>query len=232
MDRRWKAAIAAAATAVGCVAGLAGGSPAAAGAPAALASFTTTIDNPYYPLPPGQLLVYKGVRDGEKQIDRVFVTHQTKLVNGVDHGRRPRHRPRPPVASSRRPTTGSRRTTWQRLVLRRGHGGVRRHGNVVSTEGSWRRRGRRRPGHHHGGLTERHRRVPAGVLRRAGRGPGVGRPDGDERHRARTGPLDQVLRRSSGRALNLGVVDMKFYAPGIGIVLEKALAGGRRSRSS
>src|SRR3989475_10632760 len=44
------------------------------------ANFTTTIDNPYFPLPVGRTLVYRGIKDGQTQEDRVTVTNQTKLV--------------------------------------------------------------------------------------------------------------------------------------------------------
>jgi hypothetical protein len=44
------------------------------------ASFTTTIDNPYFPLPVGRVLVYRGVKDGRTQVDRVTVTNRTKRV--------------------------------------------------------------------------------------------------------------------------------------------------------
>src|SRR5437588_859984 len=44
------------------------------------ASFTTTIDNPYFPLPVGRTLTYRGVKDGQTQEDRVTVTDQTKTV--------------------------------------------------------------------------------------------------------------------------------------------------------
>ena len=43
-------------------------------------TFTTVIDNPYYPLPVGRVLVYKGRRDGLTQTDTVTVTDRTKLV--------------------------------------------------------------------------------------------------------------------------------------------------------
>src|SRR4051794_16330230 len=33
----------------------------------AAADFTTTIDNPYFPLPVGRTLVYRGVKDGQTQ---------------------------------------------------------------------------------------------------------------------------------------------------------------------
>jgi hypothetical protein len=43
-------------------------------------NFTTTIDNSYFPLPVGRTLVYRGVKDGQTQEDRVTVTDQTKTV--------------------------------------------------------------------------------------------------------------------------------------------------------
>src|SRR5205085_1022648 len=39
-----------------------------------------TIDNPYFPLPVGRTLVYRGVKDGQSQEDRVTVTDRTKTV--------------------------------------------------------------------------------------------------------------------------------------------------------
>src|SRR5207247_5086950 len=44
------------------------------------ANFTTTITNPYFPLPVGRTSVYRGIKDGQTQEDRVTVTNQTKLV--------------------------------------------------------------------------------------------------------------------------------------------------------
>ena len=44
------------------------------------ADFSTTIDNPYFPLPVGRTLVYRGVKDGQTQEDRVTVTDRTKTV--------------------------------------------------------------------------------------------------------------------------------------------------------
>jgi hypothetical protein len=45
--------------------------------------FVSVIDNPYYPLPVGRTLVYRGVRDGQNQTDRVTVTDQTKVIDGI-----------------------------------------------------------------------------------------------------------------------------------------------------
>lgn len=44
------------------------------------AAFSTTINNPYFPLPVGRTLVYRGIKDGQTQEDRVTVTDQTKVV--------------------------------------------------------------------------------------------------------------------------------------------------------
>jgi hypothetical protein len=44
------------------------------------ADFSTTIDNPYFPLPVGRTLVYQGIKDGQTQVDTVTVTNQTKVV--------------------------------------------------------------------------------------------------------------------------------------------------------
>src|SRR5262249_15987909 len=44
------------------------------------ADFSTTIDNPYFPLPVGRTLVYQGIKDGQTQTDTVTVTNQTKVV--------------------------------------------------------------------------------------------------------------------------------------------------------
>jgi hypothetical protein len=45
--------------------------------------FVRVIDNPYFPLPVGRTLVYRGVKDGKSQIDRVHVTPRTKVLEGI-----------------------------------------------------------------------------------------------------------------------------------------------------
>jgi hypothetical protein len=44
------------------------------------ANFTTTIDNAFFPLPVGRTWVYRGVKDGQSQVDRVTVTERTRVV--------------------------------------------------------------------------------------------------------------------------------------------------------
>jgi hypothetical protein len=46
-------------------------------------NFVRVIDNPYYPLPAGRTLVYRGVKDGKSQIDRVHVTSKTRVLEGI-----------------------------------------------------------------------------------------------------------------------------------------------------
>jgi hypothetical protein len=45
--------------------------------------FVDVIDNPYFPLPVGRTFVYRGVSDGERQVDRMHVTDQTKVIAGI-----------------------------------------------------------------------------------------------------------------------------------------------------
>jgi hypothetical protein len=47
------------------------------------ANFVAVIDNPYFPLPVGRTLVYTGTKDGQTQIDTVTVTNQTKVILGI-----------------------------------------------------------------------------------------------------------------------------------------------------
>jgi hypothetical protein len=47
------------------------------------ANFVPVVDNPYFPLPVGRKLVYRGVKDGQTQTDVVTVTAQNKVILGV-----------------------------------------------------------------------------------------------------------------------------------------------------
>jgi hypothetical protein len=44
------------------------------------ADFSLVVTNPYFPLPVGRTWVYRGIKDGRTQIDRVTVTANTKRV--------------------------------------------------------------------------------------------------------------------------------------------------------
>jgi hypothetical protein len=47
------------------------------------ATFGSVIDNPYFPLAPGTTYVYEGVRDGAPQRDVFVVTGETRVIMGV-----------------------------------------------------------------------------------------------------------------------------------------------------
>ena len=48
------------------------------------ADFTTNIDNPYWPIRPGSHWVYRELEDGEVHRDDVTVTNRTKMVGGIE----------------------------------------------------------------------------------------------------------------------------------------------------
>jgi hypothetical protein len=45
--------------------------------------FSKTIDNPFFPLPAGRTLLYRGVEDGKRELDRMHVTSRTKKIEGI-----------------------------------------------------------------------------------------------------------------------------------------------------
>ena len=46
-------------------------------------NFTSTVDNPWFPLHPGDKWIYAGTEDGDRTRDVVFVTDRTKTIAGV-----------------------------------------------------------------------------------------------------------------------------------------------------
>jgi hypothetical protein len=47
------------------------------------AQFAKAIDNPYFPLPVGRALLYRGVENGKKELDRMHVTRRTRSIEGI-----------------------------------------------------------------------------------------------------------------------------------------------------
>src|SRR5947199_10737052 len=71
----------------GAVSALAGTSASAtqAAPPAPPASeFSPRVDNPWYPLAPGTIYTYRGVKDGQPARDVMTVTHRTRRIAGVN----------------------------------------------------------------------------------------------------------------------------------------------------
>jgi hypothetical protein len=183
--------------------------------------------NPYFPLEPGTVTRLRGSDEGERFREVVTVTERTKMIQGV-------------------------RTTVVRDVVRRADGSLAEkthdwyapdddgrvwyfgertatydeHGDVESREGSWQagvdgaRAGTIMPPSPRPTQAYRqeywkgHAEDQAWVVRRGG---ATTVPYGRVRH---------VLRTYEWSRLEPGVMSLKLYAPGVGIVREKDVAGG------
>ena len=187
-------------------------------------NFVRHVTNPFFPLKPGTVLVYKGIKDGQSQTDRVTVTHRTKVIQGV------------------RTTVVRDVATHAREVLEATTDWFAqdREGNVwyfgeatksyepdgtVSTEGSWLAG---RNGAAPGIVMEADPRVADGYRQELyphhaddrawilTRGGSVTVPYGTLRH---------ALVTMEWTPLEPNVVDRKVYARGIGIVREVSMSG-------
>jgi hypothetical protein len=202
-----------------------------AGGPPSLpspSSFSSRVDNPWFPLLVGTRWVYTGVEDGKPTRDVVTVTEQTKTIEGV-----------PCVAvSDRRYMRGrleERTTDW---YSQDSHGNVwyfgentaelDAHGHVTSTEGTWKagvngaRAGIYIPGHPRlgqNGLPESlkgHAQDHFKIIGLFGTVAPPGKPN--------------TLLTKEWTPLEPGVIDHKMYVRGIGTVLEQS-QGGQNERN-
>jgi hypothetical protein len=190
-------------------------------------NFVSVIDNPYFPLPVGRVLVYRGVRDGRKQTDTVTVTNQTKVLEGITGT----------TVTDVAKTPGGRllekTTDWYAQdkpgnvwYLGENTAAYERNGHV-DRSGSW------QAGVNDGEpgiIMLANPQVPDAYRQEflkgeaedtawiTGRGGSVTVPYGTVHH---------VLTSLEHTVLEPKVVDMKVYAPGLGIVTERALAGGQ-----
>jgi hypothetical protein len=194
----------------------------------ALASpgFTAHVTNPWFPLRPGTVYVYRGVKDGKRARDVLTVTHAVKTIQGA-----------PCVVVSDRLFLNGKleeRTIDWYSQDRRGNvwyfgeatAELDARGRVTTTEGSWQagrdgaKAGIYMPAHpvpgrfgrqeFYKGQAEDHFEV---VTRRAS----VSVPYRSS-HRA--------LLTKEWTPLEPGVVDHKYYVRGIGTVLEQTVRGG------
>jgi hypothetical protein len=204
-------------------AGVAAGRDLAAPGPAA---FVRRVDNPWFPLRPGAVFVYRGVKDGEATRDVVHVTNGTRVIEGI----------RCTGVSDRLYSAGrlSERTTDWYAQDRRGNvwyfgedtAELDRSGKVTSREGSWlagvdgARAGifmPARPGvgqafrqEYLKGHAEDHFRVLS--IRASARVPAI--------------TSDRALLTQEWTPLEPGVVDHKLYVRGVGLVEERTIRGG------
>jgi hypothetical protein len=201
------------------------GAASATGAAPDPARFSTTIDNPFLPLVPGTVMRYRETGDDGTGRDVVRVTHRTKLVEGV----------RTVVVRDRAFLGGELVEDTFDWYAQDRRGNVwyfgentkeYENGEVVSTAGSWKAG---RDGARAGIVMKAHPRV--GDTYRQEFAPGVAEDQATVLSRDAVvtvpyGSFRNVLRTKDFTALEPGTVENKFYARGIGSVLEKLVRGG------
>ena len=188
--------------------------------------WSATVDNPWFPLEPGTVLVYRGVKDGKPSRDVVTVAHATKTIQGV---------PCAVVTDLlyEKGTLEERTTDW---YAQDSAGNVWYYGEktaelypdgrVKTTAGSWQ-----------SGV----RGAQAGIYMPAD--PHVGQSarqeyfkgQAEDHFRVRTLPArvktpaassSSALLTEEWTPLEPGVIDHKYYVRGIGTVLEQTVKGG------
>jgi len=210
---------------------VAGGLFAIPGAPPAVASinpadFASPVANPYFPLKPGTVFVYRGSEGRQHLIEHLRVTHDTRKIEGVktivisdvlySNGRL-NEATHDFYADDNKGNTwyfGEQTATYDK------------HGHVKSREGSW--------------LAGRNGGV-AGIIMTANPKPTdayrqeflKGHAEDQawivanhENARVPYGRVRDVVRSYEWTRLEPNVVSLKLYAPHLGIVMEKDVAGG------
>jgi hypothetical protein len=193
------------------------------------ANFSPNVTNKLFPLTPGQTLVYTGIEDEQKVLDLVVPSRRTKLVDGV----------RARVVEDRvyLDNVLAERTSDYYAQDRCGNvwyfgedtAELDRHGNVVSTEGTW-----------HAGVDG----AQPGVFMQAH--PQLGRRFRQEWYQGQAedvfkvfdrsaavtvpyGSFRHALRTEETNALEPNVLDNKYYVRGIGEVAELSVKGPRET---
>jgi hypothetical protein len=191
-------------------------------------NFVRHVTNPFYPLKPGTVLVYKGVRDGQTQVDRVTVTHRTRVIQGVrttavrDVAT---HKGRVLEATTDWYAQDKQGNVWYFGEATKSFGST----GTVSTEGSW--------------LAGRQRAVPGIIMEADPRVADGYRQEFYKGHaedqawilhrggsvRVPYGLIHPALLTMEWTPLEPNVVDKKWYGRGIGIVKEQSVAGGQET---
>jgi hypothetical protein len=193
--------------------------------------FAKAIDNPYFPLPVGRTLLYRGVEGGKREVDRMHVTGRTKNIKGISATVVSDNVYEPPARLAEKTfdyyAQDDRGNVWYlgedtKEFL---------PGGKVDPSGSWLTG---RSGAKPGLIMEADPRVPDAYRQECrsgeaedlawvvGRGGSVKVPYGTSRH---------VLRTLEFSPLEPTIVDRKVYGPGLGIVSERQLSGGRETLS-
>lgn len=184
------------------------------------------VDNQWFPLKPGNRLVYRGSDEGKRLHDVFFVSYRTKVVDGVVcrevhdrviQGGRVRERTSDWYAQTKRGVVwyfGERTATLDR------------HGHVTSTEGSFQSG---RDGAEAGIFMPAHPRVGQSFLQENYPGHALDRFRIQSLSAHAVSPVvnshHAMLTRETTK-LEPGVIDHKLYVRDIGTVTEKTVRGG------
>jgi hypothetical protein len=188
-------------------------------------TFVSRVDNPYFPLEPGTVLVYEGQSDGEREVVRIRVTDRTKEILGVTC-----------IVVRDTVTVGGEihedtfdwyaqdvdGNVWYMGEDTKGY----ENGKVSSTEGSW-----------EAGING----ALPGVIMPADPKVGLGYTQehsaGEAEDKGRIlalgksvtvpfGSFDEILVTEDWTPLEPKFLEHKYYAPGIGVVFEEIVKGG------
>ena len=196
--------------------------------------FVSRINNPWLPFPPGLVLTYRGIKDGQRAVDVETVTHKTEVIKGIHatviHDRTYQWTGH---GAKRRKYLAERTTDFyaqdkQGNVWYLGEttATLDPNGHVISTEGTWRT-----------GVNG----ARAGIFIPAH--PKIGTSGYQEFYPGHAEDRYRVLRLNAHAstpvatsrdallteettALEPGVVDHKYYIRGIGDVIEQTIKGG------
>jgi hypothetical protein len=193
--------------------------------PAKYTGFSAQVTNPWYPLRPGSVYVYRGVKDGEPSREVMTVTRRTKTIDGapcVVVSDLLYLRGRLEERTTDFYTQDSKGNVW---YFGENTAELDRQGRVKNTSGSWRagvdgakpgifmfahpRAGQTARQEYYKGQAEDHFQV----LRL------------NVRVRVTFGSSPHALLTKEWTPLEPGVIDHKYYVRGIGTVLEKTFKG-------
>lgn len=189
-------------------------------------SFSATVDNPWFPLPPGRTLVYSGVKDGAKTTEYLTATRETQKITGIPCR----------VVEDRVYTGRTLHEATRDYYAQDAAGNVwyfgedtaelDAHGNMLSTEGTWRAG---RDGARPGVFLPAHPVPGAGGQQEYYPGQAEDRfqvLDLTSRVSVPYKTFTGALRTKEWTPLEPGVVDNKYYVKGIGTVKEITVKGG------
>ena len=188
--------------------------------------FTAVVDNPYFSLKPGTTFIYEGEKEGAPARNEMYVSHRTKRILGVScivvrdlaflDG-----------VLEEKTLDWYAQDRWGNVCyFGEDSKELDQFGNVISTEGSWKAGVN---GALPGIIMLAHPKV--GVSYRQEYAPGVAEDIAkvlslDKEASVPYGSFDDLLLTREWTPLDPGVVERKYYAPGVGFILGVMVKGG------